>query len=191
MISEKQLAANRANAQKSTGPKTEETKKIVSRNALRHGLTAQVTIMSEEERIAYDNFCAAIVQSLAPEGPLETQLAQSVAEDNWRLNRIRAVENNIFAAGDFTASWGVETDHPEIDDALRAAQVFASDPKKFALITLYMQRLNRDMQKSLATLQALQAGRKTRRQQDLEEAAALLQLKEIKNIPVSETAFTG
>ncbi len=136
MTSAKQIAANQANAQKSTGPKTEETKKIVSRNALRHGLTGQVTLMSEEERIAHDNFTAAIVQSLAPEGPLETQLAQAVADDNWRLNRGRAIENNIFAAGDFTTSWRTETDNPQIDDALRAAQVFASDPKKFALLSL-------------------------------------------------------
>ena len=63
MISERQLAANRANAQKSTGPKTEESKKIVSQNALRHGLTAQVTIMPDEDREAHDKFCAAIVES--------------------------------------------------------------------------------------------------------------------------------
>src|ERR1700677_1984406 len=101
MISEKQLAANRENAKKSTGPKTEETKKIVSQNALRHGLTGQVTLMPDEDRTAHDNFCAAIIADLAPEGALETQLAQAIAEDNWRMNRGRAVETNLFALGAF------------------------------------------------------------------------------------------
>src|SRR6202453_1912179 len=101
MISEKQLAANRENSKKSTGPKTEETKKIVSQNALRHGLTGQVTLMPDEDRVAHDNFCAAIVANLAPDGALEIQLAQAIAEDNWRANRGRAVETNLFALGAF------------------------------------------------------------------------------------------
>ncbi len=54
-----------------------------------------------------------------------------------------------------------------------------------------MQRLNRDMQKSLATLQALQTERKARRQQDLEEAAALHQINEIKRLPNPEAGIAG
>ena len=103
MISEKQLAANRENAKKSTGPKTEETKKIVSRNALRHGLTGQVTLMPDEDRTAHDNFCAAIVECLAPEGALEIQFARSTAGDTWRANRSRSIETNMFAIGNFGA----------------------------------------------------------------------------------------
>jgi hypothetical protein len=60
-------------------------------NALRHGLTGQVNLMPDEDREAHDKFCAAIVESLAPEGALEIQFAQSIAEDNWRMNRGRAV----------------------------------------------------------------------------------------------------
>src|ERR1700678_2773630 len=104
MISEKQLAANRENSKKSTGPKTEETKKIVRQNALRHGLTGQVTLMPDEDREAHDKFCAAMIESLAPEGALEAQLAQSIAEDNWRMNRGRAIESNMFAIGNFEAT---------------------------------------------------------------------------------------
>ena len=187
MISEKQLAANRENAKKSTGPKTEETKKIVSQNALRHGLTGQVTLMPDEDRTAHDKFCAAIIEDLAPEGALETQLAQSIAEDNWRMNRGRAMETNLFALGAFHPVGPViDTGNNQIDDAIRAAQVFAANPKNFQLLSLYMQRTNRDMEKSLNRLSALKAERKGLREHDLEEASALQQLNEIKRLPVPE-----
>ncbi len=99
MTSEKQIAANRANAEKSTGPKTPETKAISAMNALRHGLTGQVNLMPTEDREAHDKFCAAIVESLAPEGALEIQFAHAVAEDNWRMNRGRAIETNMLVFG--------------------------------------------------------------------------------------------
>lgn len=41
MSSRDQTTKNRKNAQRSTGPKTSDGKKIVSRNALRHGATAR------------------------------------------------------------------------------------------------------------------------------------------------------
>jgi hypothetical protein len=182
MTSEKQLAANRENALRSTGPKTEAGKQTSSMNALRHGLTGQVDLMPAEDREAQDKFCAAIVADLAPEGALETQFAQSIAEDNWRLNRGRAIETNMFAFGVFPSETGDE----QIDTVLSRAQVFATDPKKFELLSLYMQRTNRDMQKTLDRLTALQTVRKARRQQDLEEAAALLQLQETKHLPPTE-----
>jgi hypothetical protein len=203
VTSEKQIAANRANAEKSTGPKTPETKAISSMNALRHGLTGQVNLMPDEDRVAHDKFCAAIVESLAPEGALEVQLAQAVAEDNWRMNRGRAIETNIFAIGSFgpgfpgnpdTMTFGTATldiNNPEIDAAVTAAQVFAAAPNKFQLLSLYMQRTNKDMQKSLDRLTALQTERKARRQDDLDELAALLEANEIKRQPIENTETTG
>jgi hypothetical protein len=57
-------------------------------------------------------------------------------------------------------------------------QVFAAAPNKFQLLSLYMQRTNRDMQKTLDRLTALQTDRKARRQDALEEAALLYELAE-------------
>ena len=44
MTSLKQLEANRRNALKSTGPRTENGKHASRRNALRHGFTAETVI---------------------------------------------------------------------------------------------------------------------------------------------------
>src|ERR1700742_4509712 len=161
MISEKQLAANRRNAQRSTGPRTEEGKKASALNARRHNLTGQVTAMTDADRIMHDAFCASIVENLAPEGAMETQLAQRIATDSWRLNRLSAVEDNLFALGHSAHSDDIETEnsevhHPEIPPPLTAAQVFKEESKQLQLLTLYEQRINRNIQKSLATLQTLQ-----------------------------------
>jgi hypothetical protein len=202
MASPKQIAANRANAKKSTGPKPESWEKT-KMNALRHGLTGQVNLMPDEDRDAHDAFCKAIVESLAPEGALEIQFAQAVAEDNWRMNRGRAIETNIFAIGSFgpgfpgnpeTMTFGtasLDIDNPEIDAAVTAAQVFAAAPNKFQLLSLYMQRTNRDMQRTLDRLIALQTDRKARRQEDLEELAALLDQSEVERQPIENTELEG
>ena len=60
MISDKQLEANRTNALLSTGP-TEEGKKRSRLNALRHGITGQVTTMTDEDRTAHDAFSKALM----------------------------------------------------------------------------------------------------------------------------------
>ena len=190
MISEKQLEANRRNAQRSTGPRTEEGKKVAALNARRHNLTGQVTAMTEADRIMHDAFSAALVESLAPEGAMETQLAQRIATDSWRLNRISAVEDNLFALGHNSRSDETETDDPEIHAALTAAKVFKEESKQLQLLTLYEQRINRNIQKNLATLQALQSARLAKREAEMKEAKKLLQLNEMKGLPYGPTEIS-
>ncbi len=183
--SEKQLAANRANAQLSSGPKTEEGKRRSSLNARRHNLTGQVTSMTPEDRVAHDAFSASMIKAMAPEGVLELQLAQRIATDSWRLNRSSAIEDNIFALGFTDHADDLDIDHPELHAALTAARTFTREAKSIELLTLYEQRINRTLQKNLAVLQQLQATRKAERKAELEQAARLLQLKEKKGLPES------
>jgi hypothetical protein len=84
MATEQQIAANRLNAELSTGPKSPEGRKRSSMNALRHGLTGQVTTMTDEDRAAHEKFSKALIQDLAPKGAMETQFAQRIATDSWR-----------------------------------------------------------------------------------------------------------
>jgi hypothetical protein len=169
MLSEKQLAANRANAQLSTGPRTEEGKRRSSLNARRHNLTGQVTAMTEEDRIAHNAFSEALIQSMAPEGALELQLAQRIATDSWRLNRSSAIEDNIFALGFTDHGSAIDVEHPELHAALTAARTFTREAKSIELLTLYEQRINRSLQKNLALLQQLQATRKAEHKTKLAE----------------------
>ena len=87
-ISAKQLAANRRNAQHSTGPKTPEGKQRSSLNATRHGILSQVIHLPKEEMTAYDEFTARYVAALEPIGAVETELANACADLQFRPRRI-------------------------------------------------------------------------------------------------------
>jgi hypothetical protein len=90
---------------------------------------------------------------------MEIQLARRIATDSWRLNRISAVEDNLFALGQLQVGGQACPDLPQLDAALTAAHVFKEESKQLQLLTLYEQRLNRAIQKNLALLQSLQARR--------------------------------
>jgi hypothetical protein len=173
LISERQLRANRANALKSTGPRTEEGKQRSRLNGLRHGLTGQVSIMTDENRAAHDAFCNPIIKQLAPEGPLEMQIAQLIAQDHWRLNRIRAIEDGLFVLGQSRPINQVDSGAPEADIALAEAMTFQRQSKEFQLLTLYESRINRNIRKNMEQLRELQAERKAAREKALEEAELL------------------
>src|SRR6202051_1805874 len=99
MTSSAQLEANFANAQKSTGPRTQPGKHRTRLNAYRHGLTGHICLLTADEHEAFEKHCAGIRESLDPVGALEIEIAQSIAEDHWRLKRARALETGIFALG--------------------------------------------------------------------------------------------
>ncbi len=126
---------------------TEEGKKVSGLNALRSGVTGQIDVTTPEEQEARDKFCGEIVSSLAPEPGIERQFAQSIAEDNWRLNRARSIENNIFTLACSFQDCTGESETPEIDKALGAARAFIADPKRFQLLTIYERRIHCSMQK--------------------------------------------
>ncbi len=130
--------------------------------------------MPDEDREEFLRFCNSIVEDYHAEGPIETQLAQSIAEDFWRLNRGRAWETNTLALGYFNgAADRVNCDHPQIDDAMTQAIVFEKQAKNFALIALYEQRINRNIAKNEQRLRARQAERQAALAQAVEEAKLL------------------
>ena len=106
-----QLEANRRNAQQSTGPRTEAGKKISSLNALRHGLTARVVVLPTEDLAAYKNFSEEFLVDLAPETFSERQCAQTIIDTQWRLNRVRSIEDGMLALGHFGPEGQLDPGH--------------------------------------------------------------------------------
>ena len=96
MATEKQVQANRRNALKSSGPKTQTGKAVASKNAMRHGLLARDVVIKGEDPEAFDAMQEALVLELAPEGAIEEQLVDRIAAALWRLRRLGRVEADIF-----------------------------------------------------------------------------------------------
>jgi hypothetical protein len=153
-----------------TGPKTQEGKQRIHLNAYKHGLTGQIHLFTAEEHAAFEKHCQSIVDALAPVGILEQQLAQSIAECHWRLNRALALESGIFALGQLK-----EFDEP-VAQGLTQAKTWLADGKNLQLLSLYEQRIQRSIEKRMAELRTLRAERLAARQQAVEEALLLSQL---------------
>jgi hypothetical protein len=182
MASPAQITANIANAQKSTGARTEKGKHRTRLNAYRHGLTGQICLLTADEHEAFEQHCAGIRESLEPVGALELDLARSIAEDRWRLKRARAIETGIFALGHLGQLGALATsdrDDPAqlpIDEALSRARTWVDKSENFQLLALYEQRIHRAIEKNMAQLRTLRAERQAVLQQALEEAQLLAQL---------------
>jgi len=95
MATDKQIHANRANAMKSTGPRTEAGKRASSRNALRHGLTAEHVVLDNEDPADFDALRASVRVEFEPQGPTEAFLVDRLAGLIWRLNRVPGFEAGL------------------------------------------------------------------------------------------------
>src|ERR1700682_6125289 len=104
MPSPAQYAANRLNSIKSSGPASPKGRVRSSLNALRHGLTARVVVLPSEDMAAYHAFSTEIVDSLDAQTPVERQFAQTIADNQWRINRIRSIEDGMLGMGHFEAA---------------------------------------------------------------------------------------
>ncbi len=175
-----QLAANRRNAQNSTGPRTDAGKKRASLNALRHGLTAQVVVLPGEDLQQYLAFSSAFVRDLQPEGTVETQLAQSLADHQWRLNRFRALEASLFALGHEENApkldFGDSPHAAEVQTALAAAQSLRDNIDELKTLSLHEQRISRQFHLTLQQLRETQALRRAHLTRELGDATAIRKL---------------
>ena len=152
---------NRRNSQYSTGPKTTEGKQRSALNALRHGLTSHVVVMSGEDHDAYDAHLRAFTSEYQPKGATETQLVQALADAAWRLNRVSALEHNLLMFGVVHEDlWLHETTY-QMREALGVANTLDRHAKALATLSLHGQRLSRQFERTLALLQRLQNDRRT------------------------------
>jgi hypothetical protein len=95
MTSFLQIEANRKNAHRSTGPKTEAGKRQSRRNALRHGLTAETVIDGLEDGEDYRAFEAAVIADYDARTAVERELVLRLASLLWRLRRIISIETDL------------------------------------------------------------------------------------------------
>ena len=93
MATQAQIAANRLNAQSSTGPRTPEGKALASKNSLKHGLSASYDVIATESQEEYDRHRDALLSELDPQTPMESMLANRIVSLSWRLKRADLIQN--------------------------------------------------------------------------------------------------
>ena len=97
MATAKQAATNRRNAAKSTGPRTKSGKTRSSRNALKHGLSAEQVVMLDEDPAAFEALRDDLYAHYRPAGPVAEHLVEQVAASIWRLRRVPEIEAGIYS----------------------------------------------------------------------------------------------
>ena len=100
MTTKAQINANRTNAQKSTGPKTDQGKTAASQNSVRHGLLARSNVIMSESQEEFDFHRELLFEELAPATPMESILADRIVSLTWRLKRTETLQTQTFEALD-------------------------------------------------------------------------------------------
>jgi hypothetical protein len=157
VASDKQTAANRLNAQKSTGPKTPEGRAAVRLNGVKHGLTAETIVLKGESQADFTGMLDSFEAEHAPTTPTEEALVVQLALANWRLRRLYHQE-----AGFYTyqikslADIGKDL---KLDDAGQMARAAGWGEKTLGLFNRQEGRLERTFYRALHELQRLRKER--------------------------------
>ena len=164
MASTTQLTANQANAQHSTGPRTDEGKARVSQNALRHGLTARHLVIRDDEHEEFDALLNSLSSELDPQGAVETVVFHELLHAAWSLHRFRRIE--------------AEASRGSVEDFADPATTTVLDR-----LSRYQARAQRAWQKALHELRVLQTNRALRAlkldQQEAAEVPAIASINDL------------
>ena len=171
-MTNKQRQANRENAKRSTGPKSDAGKRKVSLNSLVHGFAGQTCFVPEHEQEAYMKHFQSFRAEYKPQGPTEQFMVQSLAELSWSSQQIRAVANNLLSLIG-TKSSPRETGSAELDFTLAQAANMPGHVKELNLLGIYEQRKQRLFNATRRELQQIQSDRKRAEKEELEEASQI------------------
>ena len=127
------------------GPKTAARKARIALNAITHGISSTRPVVPRESSSAWEAYRTAIVDALAPIGPVETTLAERVASAVWRLRRVAAYEEAVIA----------EREHLET-----ASARLLPHPLDIDKIIRYEAHLTRQFYQALHELESMRAARR-------------------------------
>ena len=158
--SERRLAANRANAQLSTGPRTDEGKARSSLNAVKTGLCGRAVLLAdEEESRAYREHVERVTAWWEPDNVEEHALVQSLADTQWRLESIPGLESALYAQARLRGTPVLQHPDPVAQRLLLDAQAEVAEAKALKNLRLHERRLRRQYEQDKAELNALRKER--------------------------------
>jgi hypothetical protein len=120
MLTDAKFAANQANAQHSTGPRTSEGKAAVSQNSATFGLFAARDLVRPEDQSEYDELRAGLEAELCPATTMERTHAMEILHASWRLRRCAVVEAGLLES---TLQSGLDPMESSADSAVTQAAI--------------------------------------------------------------------
>ncbi len=142
---------NRANAKKSTGPKTVEGKAASSKNAFKHGLYSKSACIPGENPEDLDALRQDLRAEHQPASPTEEILVDELAHHYWRINRYRYLETHMWAEQGRGQDGGLDADVNRV--------VWMIDHGMAALFHRTLTSAERSFHKTLKTLQETKKAR--------------------------------
>jgi hypothetical protein len=170
------IEMNKANAQHSTGPKTEAGKQRSSLNALRHGLTGQIVVMPTDDLAAYQLHLNRYAAEYHPQGATESDLVQVLADTSWRLHRVAVLETNLLTLGMAREPNPLSSAPPQIQDAMALVSALESQSKALSNLSMHSQRLSRQFERTIIQLRDLQKNRRAQEKQQLNDLLDILEM---------------
>jgi hypothetical protein len=168
--SQRKIEANRANARKSTGPRTARGKRAASRNALVHGLTSRAALLPGDDSREFRRFALLILDELDPHGPLEEELAGEIANASWKLRRSAGAEAILMEEN----HRGEQGDAPPlrvIVNMILSKRVWDHEPASPVwLLDRYTRNLERSRASAVRMLLSLQKRRREREEAEADAA---------------------
>ena len=149
MSSQRQIEANRRNAQKSTGPTSVTGKAVSSMNALKTGIHAKSLVLPSEKLADLEQLIDEYYQSHNPTTPEARSLVDDLIYGEWLKRRLRAAETQIWAY-DHQENYRPDPKYP-------LGQTAASRGKAFAQLQWRIECTRRASRQALQDLQQLQA----------------------------------
>jgi hypothetical protein len=171
MATERQINANRANAQKSSGPRTEAGCAKVSRNALRHGLLARTLVLPDESRHRFVALLTELEEEFLPVTSTEHWLVDKMATAKWRQLRCWGFEKEGLVHETCQQTEPPPSTLPDASQpARRAANAFrslADTSNALPLMIRYESRFDRQYHNALNQLARLRQQREIAKQTQL------------------------
>ncbi len=145
MATDKQIQANRENAQLSTGPTTEAGKEAVAQNRTQHGLTGNFIFLSKDDREEFNEMRRNLVADLTVTSPTEFELIDRMAESLWRSRRAVELQDECMD----TLAFKDESLHPETRKNLELYLRYqASHDRAYQRYAAELRKLQADLKKA-------------------------------------------
>jgi hypothetical protein len=168
MATAAQIAANRANAQKSTGPRTAEGKAASSANALKSGIYAQSLIIRGEDPAELEALRDDFYAAHQPESAGERALVDTLVHSEWILRRLRKCEAQLWEAA------LPSMDSPKDRRQTPLSSAFIDAEFMFTPLQRSISAAERAFHRALAGLERLRKSRALPKPADVEASSAKL-----------------